>query len=146
MLTSTGTGGRRSPNILQDETIYRQTRGDPAGLAECRGPRPFNGKRLRSSNQRAQTVRNTSATKRVSPLLPASPEAPSSLVCRSLGGCSCRLFDFGNERLETLTPGVCIFGQPGLEQTQKTKSVVYTQRRGTPRTLVRLMRDRWADQ
>ena len=145
MLTSTETGGRRSPNILQDETIYRQTRGDPAGLAECRGPRPFNGNRRRSSNQRAQTVRNTSAT-RVSQLLPASPEAPSSLVCRSLGGGSCRLFDFGNERLETLTPGVSIFGQPGLEQTQKTKSVVYTQRRVTPRTLVRLMRDRWADQ
>jgi hypothetical protein len=145
MLTSTETGGRRSQNILQDETIYRQTRGDPAGLAECRGPRPFNGNRRRSSNQRAQTVRNTSAT-RVSQLLPGSPEAPSSLVCRSLGGGSCRLFDFGNERLETLTPEVSIFGQPGLEQTQKTKSVVYTQRRVTPRTLVRLMRDRWADQ
>jgi len=36
------------------------------------------------------------------------------------------LFDFGKERLETLAPGVFIFGQPGLEQTQKTKSVVHT--------------------
>ena len=53
------------------------------------------------------------------------------------------LFEFGKERLETLTPGVSIFGQPGLEQTQKTKSVVHMQRRVTPRALVRLMRDRW---
>jgi hypothetical protein len=34
------------------------------------------------------------------------------------------LFDFGKERLETLAPGV--FAEPGLEQTQKTKSVVHT--------------------
>ena len=45
--------------------------------------------------------------------------------------------------VETLTPGVSIFGQPGLEQTQKTKSVVHMERRVTLRALVRLMRDRW---
>ena len=53
------------------------------------------------------------------------------------------LFDFGEECVETLASGVFIFGQPGLEQTHKTKSVIYTQRRVTPRALVRLMRDRW---
>jgi hypothetical protein len=53
------------------------------------------------------------------------------------------LFEFGKERLETLTPRVFISGQPGLEQTQKTKSVVHTQRRVTPLALVRLLRDRW---
>jgi hypothetical protein len=53
------------------------------------------------------------------------------------------LFEFGKERLETLTPGVFIFGQPGLEQTQKTKSVVHTQRRFTLQALVRLMPNRW---
>jgi len=52
------------------------------------------------------------------------------------------LFDFGEECVETLASGVFSFGQPGLEQTQKTKSVVYTQRRVTPRALVELMRDR----
>jgi hypothetical protein len=29
------------PNILADERIYRRSRGDPAGLAERRWPRPF---------------------------------------------------------------------------------------------------------
>ena len=52
------------------------------------------------------------------------------------------LFHFGEECVETLASGVFSFGQPGLEQTQKTKSVVYTQRRVTPRALVQLMRDR----
>ena len=36
------------------------------------------------------------------------------------------LFDFGEECVETLASGVFSFGQPGLEQTQKTKSVVHT--------------------
>ena len=53
------------------------------------------------------------------------------------------LFDFGQERLETLTPRVFIFGQPGLEQTQETKSVVHAHRRVTPRALVQLRRHRW---
>ena len=75
--------------------------------------------------------------------IPAAPEAPTSLVCRSLGGGSRPLFDFGKERLETLTAGVSTFGQPGLEQTQKTKSLVHMHRRVTPRALVRLMRARW---
>ena len=53
------------------------------------------------------------------------------------------LFHFGEERLETLTPRVFISGQPGLEQTQNTKSVVHTQRCITPRAFVRLMCDHW---
>src|SRR5207249_11187944 len=36
------------------------------------------------------------------------------------------LFDFGEECVETHASGVFIFSQPGLEQTQKTKSVVHT--------------------
>jgi hypothetical protein len=52
------------------------------------------------------------------------------------------LFDFGKECLETFTLGVFIFGQPSLEQTQKTKSVVHTERRVTPRALARLMPNR----
>ena len=36
------------------------------------------------------------------------------------------LFDFGEECVETLASGVFSFGQPGLEQTQNTKSVVHT--------------------
>jgi len=82
-------------------------------------------------------------TTRVARLVPEAPQG-ARFTCllkprRRLGP----LFDFGKERLETLTPGVFIFGQPGPEQTQKTKSVVHTQRRVTPRALVRFMRDRW---
>ena len=36
------------------------------------------------------------------------------------------LFDFGEECVETLASGVFSLGQPGLEQTQKTKSAVHT--------------------
>ena len=50
------------------------------------------------------------------------------------------LFDFGQDRLEILTPRVFIFGQPGLEQTPKTKSVVHAHRRLTPRALVQFTR------
>ena len=53
------------------------------------------------------------------------------------------LFEFGKEGLETFTPGVFIFGEPGLEQTQKTKSVVHAHRRVTPRALVQFIRHRW---
>ena len=53
------------------------------------------------------------------------------------------LFEFGKERLETLTPRVLIFGQPSLEQTQKTKSVLHAHRRVTLRALVQLLRHRW---
>ena len=81
----------------------------------------------------------------MSRLLPAAPEAPSWLPAEASAE-DHPLFDFGEEYVETLASGVFSFGQPDLEQTQKTKSVVYTQRRVTPRTLVRLMRDGWADQ
>ena len=64
------------PNILPDERIYRQSGGDP-------GWRPwaaaFYGKRRRSSNQRAQKVRNTSAT-RVARLSRAAPDG-AKLAC-----------------------------------------------------------------
>ncbi len=136
MLTSTETGGRRSQIFYRMREFICSREAIPRVWLRAA---VFYGNRRRSSNQRAQKVRNTSATS-VSRLLPAAPEAPSLPVCRSLGAGSRLLFDFGKERLETLTPGVSIFGQPGLEQTQKTKSVVYTQRRATPRTLVRLMR------
>jgi hypothetical protein len=53
------------------------------------------------------------------------------------------LFDFLEQCVETLASGVFSFGQPDLEQAQKTKSVVYTQRRVAPRALARLVRDRW---
>ena len=99
-----------------------------------RGPRPSSGNRRRSSNQPAQKVRT---------LLPrgrATFAAPDGTKLACLPKPRAALFDFGEERLETLASGVFIFGQPGLEQTQKTKSVVHTQRRVTPRALVRLMR------
>ena len=76
-------------------------------------------------------------------LLPAAPEA-RKLAClpKPRVGGSTPLLDFGKKRLETLARGVSISGQPGLEQTQKTKSVVDTQRRVTPGALFRLMRYR----
>ena len=52
------------------------------------------------------------------------------------------LFDLGEECVETLTPRVFIFGQPGLEQTSEAKSAAHTQRVLTMRALVRLLRDR----
>ena len=51
-------------------------------------------------------------------------------------------FDFGEERVETLAPGVFIFGQPSLEQTPEAKSAAHTERAFTMRALVRLVRDR----
>lgn len=51
-------------------------------------------------------------------------------------------FDFGEERVETLAPGIFIFGQPGLEQTPEAKPVAHTRRDVTVRTLVRLAGDR----
>ena len=141
MLTFTETGGRRSQNILKNERIYRQSRGDPAGLAGRGGPRPF----TETGGEVPINVR-----KKLGLLLPRGRRAyfprhlrrQVGLPCRSLGGRIAPLFDFGEECVETLASGVSSFGQPDLEQTQKTKSVVYTQRRVTPRTLVRQMRDR----
>jgi hypothetical protein len=49
-------------------------------------------------------------------------------------------FDFGEERVETLAAGVFIFGQPGLEQTPKAKSVAHMQHCVTVRAVVRLER------
>ena len=141
MPTSTETGGRKVPNILQDERIYRQPRGDPAGLPERRGPQPF----TKTGGEVPINVR-----KRFGILLPRGwrgyfprlrRQVRLSVEASAQG--SRLLFDFGKERRETPTLGVSIFGQPGLEQTQKTKSVVHLQRRVTPRALVQLMRDRW---
>jgi len=52
------------------------------------------------------------------------------------------LFDFAQERVETLAPGVFLFGQPGLKQTSEAKSATHTQRTVTVRALVWLVRDR----
>jgi hypothetical protein len=49
-------------------------------------------------------------------------------------------FDFREERVETVAPGVFIFGQPGLEQTPKAKSVAHMQHGVTVRAVVRLER------
>ena len=51
-------------------------------------------------------------------------------------------FHFGEERVQTLAPGVFIFGQPGLEQTSEATSVAHTHSGATVRALVRLARDR----
>jgi hypothetical protein len=52
------------------------------------------------------------------------------------------LFDFGEERVETLAPGIFILGQPGLKQTPEAKSATDTQRTVTARALVWFVRDR----
>jgi hypothetical protein len=49
------------------------------------------------------------------------------------------LFDFGEERVETLAPGVFVFGQSGLEQTPEAKFAAHTKRAATVRALVRLV-------
>ena len=112
------------PNILQDVRSYRQSRGDPAVLAGRRGPRPSTGigsevpinvrkrfgyfcpRRWRGYFRGAQGAKLACLSK------PRRRIAP--------------LFDFGEECVETPASGVFIFSQPGLEQTQKTKSVVHT--------------------
>jgi hypothetical protein len=105
------------PNILPDERIYRQSTGDPVDLAECGGPPPF-------------TETGGDVRKRLGILLPRGWRGYFRGAWRRQVGvsaeASCPLFDFAEERLETPTPGVFIFGQPGLKQTQKTKSVVHT--------------------
>jgi hypothetical protein len=85
MLPSTETGGRRSQIFLQDERIYRQSRGNPAGLAERGGPRASSGTGGEVPINVRKKVRNTSAT-RVARLVPRRLRAPSLLACRSLGG------------------------------------------------------------
>jgi hypothetical protein len=52
------------------------------------------------------------------------------------------LFDFAEDRVQTLAPGVFIFGQPGLKQTAEAKSAAHTQRAVTVRALVWLACDR----
>src|SRR5258707_14691492 len=75
----------------------------------------------------------------------SSPSQNSCLVQKISPACQQNraLLDFREQCVETLASGVLSFGQPDLEQTQKTKSVVYTQRGVTPRALGRLLRDRW---
>jgi hypothetical protein len=48
------------------------------------------------------------------------------------------LFDFGQERVETLAPGVFVFGESGLEQTPQAKLAAHAKRAATVRALVRL--------
>jgi len=112
------------PNILQDVRIYRQSRGDPAVLAGRRGPRPSTG---------------------IGSEVPINVRKRFGYFCHEGGAATSRgaqgakfaclsklqrrlapLFDFGEECVETHASGVFIFSQPGLEQTQKTKSVVHT--------------------
>ena len=52
------------------------------------------------------------------------------------------LFDFGEERVETLAPGVFVFGQSGLEQTPEAKFAGHAKRAATVRALVRLATDK----
>jgi hypothetical protein len=52
------------------------------------------------------------------------------------------LFDFAEERVETLAPGVFFFGQPSLKQTPEAKSATHTQRTVTVMALVWLARHR----
>jgi hypothetical protein len=52
------------------------------------------------------------------------------------------LFDFGEERVETLAPGVFVFGQSGLEQTPEAKFAAHAKRAATVRALVRLATDK----
>jgi hypothetical protein len=47
---------------------------------------------------------------------------------------------FPKGALQTVAPGVFIFGQPGLEQTPEAKPVTHMQRAVTVRALIRLMR------
>jgi hypothetical protein len=49
-------------------------------------------------------------------------------------------FDFREERVETVAPGVFIFGQPGLDQTPEAKSIAHMQYGVTVRAVVRLER------
>jgi hypothetical protein len=106
-----------------------------------RGPRPSTG--IGSEVPITCAKGSDTSAARVSRLLPAAPEGAKLAACRRPRRRLALLFDFGEKCVETLTPGVSIFGQPGLEQTQKTKSVVHMERRVTLRALVRLMRDRW---
>ena len=140
MLTSTETGRRRSQIFCRMREFVGSREGDPCGFGWPRCAAAFYRNRRRRSNHVAKgsecfchkgvapTSRGARGAKLASLTKPRRRIAP--------------LFDFGEKCVETLTPGVSIFGQPGLEQTQKTKSVVHLQRRVTPRALVQLMRDR----
>jgi hypothetical protein len=48
-------------------------------------------------------------------LVPEAPEVAKLACLPKPRRILAPLFDFGKERLETLAPGVFIFGQPGLE-------------------------------
>jgi hypothetical protein len=130
------------PNIFRMREFSGSREGDPAGLPERRGPRPF----TETGGEVPINVR-----KRFAILLPRGCRSylrrrlrrQVRLSAEASAGGSRPLFDFRKEPLETLTAAVSTFGQPGLEQTQKTKSLVHMQRRVTPRALVRLMRARW---
>jgi hypothetical protein len=109
------------PNILQDERIYRQSGGDLAGLAGRHGPRPSTGigggvPITYPKGSDTSVTRVFAATSRGAKL--ACLPKPRRTIAP--------LLDFGEECVETLASGVFSFGQPGLEQTQKTKSVVHT--------------------
>ena len=141
MLTSTETGRRRSQIFCRMREFTGSREAIPRVCLSAGGPQPFTETGGEVPNHVAKGS-DTSAT-RVSRLLPAALEAPGSLAVEASAQARASLFDFGKERLETPTLGVSIFGQPGLEQTQKTKSVVHLQHRVTPRAVVQLMRDRW---
>jgi hypothetical protein len=138
MLTSTETEGRRSQIFYR----MREFMGSREAILRVWLGAVGHGL-LREKAAKFQSTcakgSDTSAT-RAARLLPRRLAAPSWPACRSLAPF---IRFLGEDRLETPTPGVFIFGQPGLEQTQKTKSVVHTQRRVTPRALVRLMPNRW---
>jgi len=69
---------------------------------------------------------DTSATTRMAWLAPEAPEVAKLACLPKPRRILAPLFDFGEECVETPASGVFILSQPGLEQTQKTKSVVHT--------------------
>jgi hypothetical protein len=101
MLTSTETGRRRSRIFLQDQRIYGQLRGDPAGLSGLRGPgllreqaAKFQSTRVKGSDTSARTVPR---------LLPAGPNARSWPACRSLGWEPQRLYSISERSVSRLS-------------------------------------------
>ena len=140
MLTSTETGGRRS-QIFYKMKELRAVERRSCGVGWLRSAAVFYRYRRRSSNHLCKRF-GYLCDKGVAPTSRGGRGA--KLAClpkprRTIAP----LFDFREQCVETLASGVFSFGQPELEQTQKTKSVVYTQRRVTLRALVRLVRDRW---
>jgi hypothetical protein len=128
-LTSTETGGRRSQIFYE----MRQFTGSQEGFCGSGWPRWAAAfyRNMRRVPITCAKRSDTSATK-MSHLLPAGPETLSWPGPSKPRRRITPLFDIGENCVESPANGVFILGQPGLEQTQKTKSVVDTHRCVTP--------------